>query len=456
MAQIRRMLDRARSDDGMSLIEVIVAMLVFAVISLGVAYSTVTIIKMTNDTRSRQVATNLATSQIDYARGLQDPFLVTNDEIVTTIGQRTYTLTQTVSWVDAGGNDVGCGTGTGVMQSKRVNVTVRWDNMLSTTPAVRVDTLISPDDRINDPNLGTIRISVLGVAGTGMANVGVTISPTSGGAALKDQPAPTNSDGCSFALKVTPGTYSVTINRSNSVDTNQATSPSKSVTVVAGGSIAALFQYDYAATFGLTYSAASGALLPTDLDTTFLSTYGAYVSSGGAKTQVLLHPVPSGYAGVAGKYIAPIPNGNQGCINVDPAAWPAGTVNGKALNAGVRMDNVAAAPQGSASMTIPLGSMTVTVPSNSYLFAVSTAGPSGSGDPGCAAAPTYSFGKLSGAKTIALPYGSWVLYYGAYANGSGKLPVPASNVGLVGGLLGSVTSILGGGATVTLDPRTAK
>ena len=99
---------------------------------------------------------------------------------------------------------------------------------------------------------------------------------------------------------------------------------------------------------------------------------------------------------------------------------------------------------------------TVSMPSNSYLFAVSVAGPSGSGDPGCAAAPTYSFGKLSGSKTIALPYGSWMLYYGANANGSGKLPVPAASVGLVGGLLGTVTSILGGGATVTLDPRTAK
>jgi len=49
-----------------------------------------------------------------------------------------------------------------------------------------------------------------------------------------------------------------------------------------------------------------------------------------------------------------------------------------------------------------------------------------------------------------------VLYYGANANGSGKLPVPASSVGLVGGVLGSVTTILAGGATVTLDPRTAK
>lgn len=454
MASLRTLMNKAQADDGMSLIEVIVALLVFAVISLGVGYSTITILKMTADTRSRQVATNLASSEIDIARGLQDPFLITNATKTTVVSGVAYTIVRSSSWVETNGADVACGTGSGTLQSKRVNITVTWDGMLTTTPAVRADTLISPDERINDPSLGTIRISVLTVAGTGSAGVGVTVAPTSGGAGLTAQPDPTDTDGCSFALKVAPGTYSVTISRANSVDTTQSTAPSKSVVVTAGGSVATLFQYDYAATFNLSY-AASGQLLPADLDTTFLSTYGAYVVSGGAKSQAPLHPVPSGYAGIAGKYIAPVA-GNAGCVNVDPAAWPEATVNGKALAAGVRTANAAAAPQGSANMTIPMGSMTVTMPSNSYLFAVSVAGPAGSADPGCAAAPTYSFGKVSGTKTIALPYGSWVLYYGSYSSGNGKIPVPAANVALVGSIVGGVVSIVGGGATVTLDPRVAK
>ncbi|MBU1589493.1 MAG: type II secretion system GspH family protein [Actinobacteria bacterium] len=456
MSALRRLIERAKPDQGMSLIEVVVAMLVFAVIAAGVGYSTIAIVKITNDARARQVATNLATSEIDVLRGLQDPFLITNNTKTVTVGQRTYTVIRSVSWVEANGTDVGCGTGSGVMQSKRVNVTVKWDNQLNTTPDVRTDTLISPDQRINDPSLGTVRVSVLNVAGTGSQGVSVTIAPTSGGAALSEQPAATDSDGCSFALKVAPGTYSVTINRSNSIDTSQLASPSKSVTVVAGGSVAALFQYDYAATFNLSYSTA-GYLLPSNLDTTFLSTYGAYVVSGGAKSQALLHPVPSGYAGIAGKYIAPVA-GNAGCVNVDPATWPEATVNGKVLAAGVRTPNVAAAPQGSTGMSIPVGSANVTMPSSAYLFAVSVAGPSGAADPGCAAAPTYNFGVVSGTKTIALPYGSWVLYYGANANGSGKIPVPSGNVGLVGTVIGGVVAIVGGsgGATITLDPRQPK
>lgn len=458
MITFRLLLTKAKSEEGMSLVEVVVAMIVFAIISVGVAYSTITVSRITEDTGSRQVATNLATSEIDYIRGLQDPFKVTNDPPKKiTVGTTNYYVARSVQWVDAAGVDVGCGTGSGVMQSKRLNITVTWDGMLSTTQPVRSDTLLSPDERINDPSLGTIRISVLNVAGTGSEGVTVTITPTSGGAALQDQPAPTNYDGCSFALKVAPGTYSVKINRAGSVDTNQVAAPTKSVVVTQGGSVAALFQYDYAATFNLQYASnnTSGtpALLPTNLDTTYLSTYAPYVDSNGPKSQVSLHPFSSGYAGIAGKYIAPAV-GVASCVNVDPAAWPESTVSGKVMAAGVRSPNVAALPKGSVGMPVPMGLMSVKFSSTAYLFAVSTAGPSGSGDPGCAAAPTYAFGQVlkNGTVNIALPYGSWVLYSATNASGVGRTAIPADGLGLIG----SVLAILGGGTTVTLDPRVAK
>lgn len=455
MITFRKLLTKAKSEEGMTLVEVVVAMIVFAIISVGVAYSTVTVSRITQDTGSRQVATNLATTEIDYARGLQDPFLITNAKKTVKVGKVNYYVVRAVSWVDAVGADVGCGTGSGVMQSKRLNVTVTWDGMLTTTQPVRSDTLLSPDERINDPSLGTIRISVLNVAGTGSQGVGVSITPTSGGAALQDPPAATDSDGCSFALKVTPGTYSVTISRAGSVDTNQVAAPTKSVVVTAGGSVAALFQYDYAATFNLQYASnnASGtaALLPTNLDTTYLSTYAPYVDSSGPKSQVALHPFSSGYAGIAGKYIAPIA-GNPGCVNVDPAAWPESTVGTTVMAAGVRSPNVAALPKGSASMPIPMGLMSVKFSTTGFLFAVSTAGPTGSGDPGCAAAPTYTFGQVlkNGTVNIALPYGSWTLYSASTAGG-GRTVIPAASLGPVD----KVLTLLSGN-TVTLDPRVAK
>ena len=459
MLKLRKLLDKARSDEGMSLVEVIVALTVFAVIALGVGYSTITILKMTEDTRSRQVATNLATSEIDKARGYDDPFDIVNGTSTTTVGKRTYTIVRSTSWVETSGADVGCGTGTGTLQSKRVNVTVTWDGMLNTTPAVRSDTLISPDERINDPSLGTIRISVLNALGTGSSGVAVTITPNGSGVALTKQPDATNTDGCSFALKVAPGTYSVAISRANSVDSDQVANPSKSVVVTAGSSVAAPFQYDYASTFTLNYASnvTSSPKLPEDLDTTYLSTYGLDYSTGRA-SQVALHPISSGYAGMAGKYVAAT-SGSGGCLSVDPAAWRAATVNSVPLAAGERTDPVAALPKGTATMDIPMGTATVKHTTSAYLFAVSATAPAAAADPGCSISTTYSFGKVltNGTITVALPYGSWILYSGSQASGSGKTAIAPANVGLIGSVLNLVGSILpGAGSVITLDPRAKK
>lgn len=448
MIWLRNRLRAAQPDEGVSLIEVIIAMLVFAIIAVGVGYSTITILKITDDTRARQVATNLATTAIDAARSIPDPFDIVNQTTTQVVGDTTYTIVRSTSWVETSGADVGCGSGSGTLQAKRVNVTVTWNGMLTTTPAVRSDSLIAPDTRINDPARGTIRISVLGVDGVGEAGVGVTIAPTTGGAVLTEQPDATDTDGCSFALKVVPGTYSVTINRSNSVDQSQAASPVKSVVVTAGGSVAAQFQYDYAARFTLTYASnypTPAPRLPTNLETSYLSSYGVSLISG-TPSQVNLHPYSSGYSGVAGKYIAPSGSG-AGCVNVDPAAWPAATVGGTPLAAGVRQPPVAAAPQGTVAMSIPMGVISVRHNTTAFLTAVSATASGSAADPGCATAMTYTFGQvlINGSTVIALPYGSWNLFSHSTANGT-RVPITGGN------LTGLVRSLLGGNV-ITLDPR---
>ncbi len=433
----------------MSLVEVVVALMIFSFIALGVGYSAITIIRMTEDSRSRQVASNLATSELDRARAIDDPFDIVNGTRVTVVNNTTYTIVRSTSWVTTSGADVGCGSGAGTLQAKRVNVSVTWNGMLTTTQAVRSDTLIAPDSRINDPSLGTIRVSVLGVAGTGTSGVSVTITPTSGGEALTDQPDNTDTDGCSYALKVAPGTYKVAISRSTSVDSVQVTAPFKSVTVTAGGSVATQFQYDYWGTFDLSYasnySSGSSPVLPTNLDTTYLSSYGPYIDSG-PQSQINLHPIPSGYAGIAGKYVAPTQSG-AGCVSVDPAAWLAATVNGDDLDAGVRSAPVAAAPQGDVDMDIPMGVATVTFTTPAFLTAVSATAPSSVADPGCATAMTYSYGQVlkSGTTVVALPYGSWTLYSSTTATGAQTVIAGAK---VAPNTLGYLT-----GDVLTLDPR---
>lgn len=448
MRWLRNRLRAHRADAGVSLIEVIIAMLVFGIIAVGVAYSTITIIKLTDDTRARQVATGLATSAVDAARSFEDPFDIVNLTTTQVVGDTTYTIARSTSWVETSGADVGCGTGTGTLQAKRVNITVTWAGMLTTTPPVRSDTLIAPDTRINDPSRGTIRISVLGVDGVGESGVSVSVTPTSNGAVLTEQPAATNADGCSFALKVVPGTYSVTISRSGSVDQNQASAPSTSVVVTAGGSVAAQFQYDYAGLYNLIYASnysGGGLKLPTNLETSFITSAGVSVISG-RPSQISLHPYSSGYSGVTGRYVAPSQS-SAGCVSVDPAAWPAATVSGTALAAGEREPAVAAPAQGTTTMNIPMGIMTVRHNTTAFLTAVSTTAPPAAADPGCATAMTLSFGQVltNGNTIVALPWGSWNLYSSTTANGT-QTPIVGSNI------VTNVRAFLSGN-TVTLDPR---
>lgn len=450
MTWISNRLRAHRADEGISLIEVIVAMMVFSIIAIGVSYSILSIIRITEDARLRQVATNLAASEIDSARATTDAFKIVNGNYTTQVGNTTYTINRATSWVTTSGSDVACGTGTATLQAKRVNVTVTWTGMLTTTPPVRSDTLISPDQRINDPSLGTILVSVLGVAGTGSSGVAVSIVATSGGSTLTTPVPVTDTDGCSFALKVKAGTYSVTLSRSNSIDNAQIASPSKSVVVVAGASVATQFQYDYASTFNLVYAGnTANVKFPTDLDTSYVNSYGVYVASG-KKSQIALHPYGVGYSGIAGEYVAPA--AGAGCVSVDPAAWPAGTVNGVKLAAGIRTPAVATAPQGQATMNIPMGLVTVKYTGASNLYAISTTPPTGLGDPGCSLPMTYSYGSalINGTITIALPYGSWKL--SRDAAGTSALLIPTSSEGIVAGTRGYLTST---NSVVTIDPRAA-
>jgi Tfp pilus assembly protein PilX len=458
MIWCKQRMRRLSSDDGISLIEVVVALMVFSLISIGVAFSTVTIARMTEDTRSREIATNLAASNVDIARGIDDTFDISDTTTNFTISGKVYTVTRATTWVDSSGADIACGTGTGVLKTKRVKVTVDWTGRLTSTPLVEVDTLIAPDDRINDPSLGTIRVSTIGVGGDGSAGVSVSVVPVTGGATLLVQPDNTDNEGCSYALKVTPGTYNVTISRTNSIDSNQKTSPVNQVTVGAGGSVATQFQYDYSAKFALTYASNYGGstpLFPTNLDTVYISTYGQFLDSG-KKTQISLHPFTSGYSGIAGKYVSPVHTdlvNDDGCVSPDPAAWPAATVGGTALSAGVRANPVAAAPGNSTAvaMGIPMGVASVAFTGSAYLFASPAVATAAAGDPGCVdVSPTaYSFGQvlINGTISVALPYGSWTLYSSTTANGT-KTPIPTTSMALLGGGRG-----LRAGNVITFDPR---
>jgi prepilin-type N-terminal cleavage/methylation domain-containing protein len=455
---------RPLADDGMTLIEVVVALLVFAIIASGVVAGMTTVARMTADDRDRVVAANLAAEQTDLARAIGDPFKLTAATTTQSFptpdgGKQTYTIARTLSWVSSTGADISCGSSTNLF-FMRVHVLVTWDGELPTTTAVETDTLIAPAGRITDPTTGTIAVSVVGADGKPRAGVSVSVVPTSGGAPLASQPAPTGDDGCTYITKVAPGTYAVRLSASGFVDVNQDPSPTKPAVVTVGSTQSVSFQYDKGGTIPVEYapnyiptSPALAAQLPTDLDTTFINpTGGLYVTST-PTSSVVLHPFTAGYTAVAG--VLGTAAATTTCASVDPSSWPRKNVAGTKLADGQRGNGSGTGPGGVAStpLEVPMGVVLVKATAAGYLKAVQSGpAPGVAGEPGCSTTATYTFGNVltNGTVAVALPFGTWTLYSGTASDQSSRIP---------GANLSSPTDVVKSEVTasglLTLDPRAA-
>ena len=456
MLKIARPLSAARTDRdpdaGFSIVEVLVATLIFMLLSIGIAQAIVTSIRLSGDQKHRVTALSLAAGEIDAVRAVGDPFKVTDtpQPPPVTIDGTTYTIALQTAWVSGSGTDIPCGgSGTANLQVKRINVSVTWAGQLANTNSVTSDTVLAPVGRINDPTQGTITIAAKRADGSGAAGVTPTITPVSGGAtALATAPPATDSDGCSYALRVTPGVYDVSLSKSGYVDITQNATPTLSVTVVAGATTSAPFGYDQAASFAMTYApgAPSGTEFATNADNSFVNTYGtSYLSNYPATAK--LYPWAVGYVPIAGHYIAPTQL-SPGCRSVDPSEWPAGTpAGGPALAAGNHGPGVAAGPGGTAAMTVPMGLLKVKSSKAGTFTAVSATPIAGWGDPGCGTPMTYTFANIvaNTDTNIALPFGTWTISVTPSSGTATLTLTPLNNV--VSGLVS--------GNKVMLDPRPA-
>ncbi|ROS58980.1 hypothetical protein EDF38_1820 [Frigoribacterium sp. PhB160] len=452
--------DPAERDAGLSIIEVVVALLVFAIITTGSIVAVGTVLSMTADNRSREIAANLASQAVDTARSVTDIADIASSTTPVSLNGVDFTVKQSASWITTTGLDSACtpanASSNGSLLYKRLNVTVSWSGMRPSTQAVRSDTVIAPGSKINDPERGTILVTVNGADGAGVAGVTVTIEPDSGtstpGKTLDASSVPglTNADGCAVATKVVPGSYKITLSRADGQeyrDPYQSATPVKTgITVVKGDTTGQVFSFAPADDYSMNYvSGYSGtALKPASLETTIKGSNGTYVATSPDDHQYL-YPLSSGYQFIAGKYV-PAGGSTASCLSPDPSAWPK-SADGKTGKAQpyVLTDS---------PVDVPMGVVTVKLASGQR-FIKATTTTAANGDPGCAATMTYTFTLSSAASqaTIALPYGTWRLQ--AASNSTSTL----SNITLgsiVGSILGTLFPGTGSNANVvTLDPRTA-
>ncbi|GAB2979899.1 prepilin-type N-terminal cleavage/methylation domain-containing protein [Frigoribacterium salinisoli] len=464
LAAVLRPADPADRDAGLSLVEVIVAMMVFAVVSVGVAYSITNSLVLTRESRARAIATNLAAQEIDLLRSVEDVFTVTSKSWSTQVGGFTFHVARTAAWTDAATTSTACGTGvaarpgasTGSLQYKSVRVAVTYDGMRKVAAPITSATVLAPNDRINDPAKGTIVVQVTGASGAGRAGVPVTIGTATpaNGAVKPASPPVTDATGCSYALRVEPGNYTVSIAAPGLVTPTQESSASSSpVTVEAGRTASASFSYDTAVSLKAVpvQGTTPRPLLPTNLDITFRNvTRGDTVLPASAASPATLFPFSGGYAVMAGRHIDPTTEANvtRSCLSVDPSAWTTPAADGAV---GRELMPVGGLPGASETVDVPMGLVQLTgLRGSTALVAVQQDGRA-NGDPGCVTGRQYTFEGVTDGKVLALPYGTWKFYRVASILGVLSLTdqvTPQAGAAVTRGVVDAARG------TVLLDPRT--
>lgn len=480
LRRVLRPVDATERETGSSIIEVMVAMMVFAVMSVGIAYGIANTLQLTQTSRGRETAVALASQDIDMLRqtaaatttGIFDVVSARGDDNSSTIGGLTYQVDRKVSWVQSDGASGACGTSNGKLAYKSVVETVSWPNPRGGSSSTSVTSAIAPSDAVTDPGYGTIIISVADASGAPYPGVSISVTPVGGGtgSALTKSPLPTDAQGCSYAVNVVQGDYTVTANTPGGIDTDQQ-QPSKQspISVTAGASAPVPFVYDRASTMRFQYAPTYNATVPTNMVTTLSSSVGGLdpvspwdttsktvqiTSTTVPSPSAAVFPFTSGYTVLAGPYSNSL-DGTKNCLSPSPASWTTPNSTG---NVGVGTAVVPAPAADTSDAPVMMGVATVKGVKGRYLTAVSSSTP-GPGDPGCAAGMTMKF-PVAGADvaTIALPFGTWTISSGTTFGSTTKNEIAsnASNVAPVtNGSVNRKTAlvIISYDNTLTLDPR---
>jgi len=493
---VRRHLTASRADSeaGISIIEVLVASIVFMILAVAIAHSLVAAIRLAADQRHRVTAIGLAASELDLVRSAGDPFLISARAVSKTVDGLDYKIERSVSWVDSNGVDVSCTTTSAVqlLKVKRVNIRVTWSGQLAATSPVSTDSIISPSAGSAETTLGAIAVSVKDTSGLPVAGLTASVKQGSGSSIAKT----TDGEGCAYfpslALTASPVTaatlYTVSLTGGGYVDITNSPAPSVGeLSVEAAKTTAVSFSVEKAAKLRITDlpdGLPSNAILPAGAKDTLTNSKGTLqVPVGGT---VSLFPYVEGYTVVpGGDYVGG--TSSTSCQSPNPALWP----ETSGLNGGLAASTGALTPGADlGTVDAPWGYVTVrldaSLTSTRYIVAYRDS-PAGA-DPGCnavrvaswgntstppsctpsnAAAACYYFFPSVGVRnngdevTIALPYGTWRLGY-VSKNSSN---IPTSGFATSGAKLkltawsnqeSSAPSITAYSFTVTLDPRTKK
>jgi prepilin-type N-terminal cleavage/methylation domain-containing protein len=397
---------RGADEGGFSLMEVVVAMAVFAIFC---AASVGLLVRSTGATRGniqRTAASNLLTEQIQIARSMTALTIPTGVTVRTeAVSNTTYTITQTAKFLSADSTSSVCDGSGASLAYKLVTVVVTWPEMGSIKP-VTGNTLKAVG--IGTDGLNTTGALALGITGSdGTSESDITVTLNNGTTAI------TGDDGCALFVGLPVGVYSATINQSGYVGSANVQAVNKTgFGVVAGALTRGNISYDKARSFILNAGGAAGAIIPAGLSVRI---------SGGAITTPTVFPACSG-APVSACATGPITGTNGLAKQFFPAIYTVkfGTCVESGDESEVSADLTAESSEGS-TVTVPMGTVAVNV--TKILGGASIAGKTITARHVTGCTETFTTPSVAGGTTFKLPYGSWTISTPTTSSGTTLLSV---------------------------------
>lgn len=258
------------NDAGFSLVEVIVAIVLFALVATAATAMLVTGLATTRLERNRTAAAAIATEQLEQARNYSvllgnwvanapsaaAALAVPVPAASRVVGGNTYYVSQTSAWVPKATPAGACDSSTqggssGVQPVLLVTETVTWDHMNGTKPITQQSTFTPPNGF--SANTGGIDVQVVDHANAGVPAIPVTVvGPSPSTATIASMTS--DSRGCAFAGFLPPGSYTLKVAQSGYVDGQELATSTQTASVTTGTVTTATFSYDQASTITATFA----------------------------------------------------------------------------------------------------------------------------------------------------------------------------------------------------------
>jgi hypothetical protein len=379
-------------DDGLGVVEILVAMTVFMVVSAGMLSALTVGFGVAKNNRDRVVASNLASSDLDDVRSISKGTgydAVSSSTYPKTVGAVRYTVTRTVRPVFQDPNSGPCTGGTGSREVyKKITVRVDWSNRRF-SDAARSDTIVRAPGLDVAAGTGSVGVVVTDQAnGRPMAGVTATVNGTS---------RVTEEDGCAYFSLIPQGNYPVTLTAPGYTDVSGTMTQTAGVTANVITKTSFAIQRTARLDASLQFRGANGAPLST-VYTAFPGAFPlTYRSTDGT---------------IAARTLPGLPTAVENLYPADYALYVGNCTKGDLYGVGTYAA-VTAAPGSSQSVTVPAAGVSLQPRSGSWGGGSIVAARAADSARGCPAVALTMTAPSNGKAVlnVGLPYGAWTIGY---------------------------------------------